>query len=277
MKLIIAGHKHHGKDTVSNIFQSLGFTVGISSWMACRIFIYQTLKEKYGYATQSDCYDDRINHRAEWYELIRAYNTPDKARLGKELFAERDIYNGIRDLEELQALRREGQFDFLIWVDASARKEPEGLDSMNVTREHADYVINNNGPIEALAAEVHKCRVWMNQELFNRRIDYQKKENYLGYLSKLSTHQELLLQKNKIAFTDICEGLNIPKEVYESAAAQAIGESFNKLNEINAKQFAPNPITPVKELTDREVFHQSSIEDKFLTLFDRVTELEKNQ
>jgi hypothetical protein len=38
-------------------------------------FLYMNdLKEKYGYADEEECYADRHNHRAEWYDAICAYN-----------------------------------------------------------------------------------------------------------------------------------------------------------------------------------------------------------
>jgi hypothetical protein len=91
-----------------------------------------------------------VNHRQEWYEQIAAYNTPDKARLAREIYAEADMYVGIRSLDEFFAVRREGLFDYAIWVDASKRLPPESAASCTVTPLQADMTLDNNGTLEQL-------------------------------------------------------------------------------------------------------------------------------
>jgi hypothetical protein len=41
------------------------------------------LKVKYGYKTSEECFEDRVNHRSEWYDMICEYNLNDKAKLAK--------------------------------------------------------------------------------------------------------------------------------------------------------------------------------------------------
>jgi hypothetical protein len=145
MKLIIFGHQRHGKDTACEYLEAeYGLTFSASSMFACRLFLYDQLRERFGYDSLDACFEDRVNHRQLWYEAIRDYNDPDRARLGKAIFAEHDVYCGIRDREEFECLKREGQFDLAVWIDASERKPPESVDSMTLTREDADLVIDNN-------------------------------------------------------------------------------------------------------------------------------------
>ncbi len=66
MNILIIGHGRHGKDTLAELIQVYtGFTFKSSSESAAEIFIYDALKEKYGYKSFIECYEDRHNHRAE--------------------------------------------------------------------------------------------------------------------------------------------------------------------------------------------------------------------
>jgi len=99
-------------------------------------------------------YADRVNHRSDWHDAIAAYNIPDPARLGKELYAEFDIYCGIRSRLELDALKKQGVVHFTIFVDALKRLPAESSDSMKLSSADADYIIDNNGTRGELDAKV---------------------------------------------------------------------------------------------------------------------------
>jgi hypothetical protein len=146
MKLIVMGYKRHGKDAVCELIKARhGKTFTSSSWFCCKKFIFDELKNIHNYDTPEECFEDRVNHRQYWYESIRNYNSKDRARLGRDIFAIHDVYCGIRDLQELDAIKAAGLVDYVIWVDASGRLPPEDLSSMNISTKHADMYINNNG------------------------------------------------------------------------------------------------------------------------------------
>jgi len=150
-KLLIIGHGRHGKDTVCDILRdNYGFRFQSSSEFCARKFIYNELKQKYGYADYGQCYADRHNHRSEWYDMIHAYCQDDYARLGRDIFAENDIYCGLRNKAEFHAMRNTGVFDHCIWVDRSDHAPPEPRDSMNLEIWMANHVIDNNGDLENL-------------------------------------------------------------------------------------------------------------------------------
>lgn len=150
MKLMILGHGRHGKDTVAEyIRDEFGFACTSSSLTAAKM-IFPKLAGKYGYATVEECFADRHNHRAEWYDLILAYNSPDKASLARLIYQTNDIYVGMRSWQELAACRNAGLFDAAIWVDRRDRCPPEAADSMTIEPWMADYIIDNNGSLEEL-------------------------------------------------------------------------------------------------------------------------------
>jgi hypothetical protein len=152
-KLLIIGNMRHGKDSLAEIFnEEFGYTFESSSQSAANIFLYDLLKDKYGYSTPEECFEDRVNHRQEWYEAICDYNKDDRARLAKGILQRSDCYVGMRDRDEIEECLKQGIFDLVIWVDASERLPNEDASSFNIDRTCADIVIENNGTYEQFKA-----------------------------------------------------------------------------------------------------------------------------
>lgn len=150
-KLLVIGHGRHGKDTVCEILANrYGYSFESSSQFCSKLFIFDMLKDQYGYKNEEECYADRHNHRAEWYNAICDYNIPDPAKLGREIFKEHDIYCGLRNKKEFHAMKNTGVFDYAIWVDRSDYLPPESKDSMSLEQWMADFTIDNNGTLEDL-------------------------------------------------------------------------------------------------------------------------------
>ncbi len=155
MKLMIVGHCRHGKDTVGEILlYSYGLKF-ISSSMACAETIMMPAFNKkfeegsgnFKYATVQECYDDRHNHRAFWFDKISEYCKDEPGRLTKLIFATNDVYCGIRSRREFHAVKNERLFDFSIFVDALDRLLPEPASSMQIEPWMCDYVLDNNGDL----------------------------------------------------------------------------------------------------------------------------------
>lgn len=152
-KLMILGYARHGKDTVADILvKHFGLKKEDSSQFAGKqVMMPYFASRGIHYASWDECYRDRVNHRQEWYEQITAYNTPDRARLAREIYTVSDMYVGIRNRSEFEAVKAERLFDYSIWVDASRRGiPPESTASNTMTKEMADHVILNDGTLEDL-------------------------------------------------------------------------------------------------------------------------------
>lgn len=156
-KYLILGNARHGKDTVAQmITDETGLSFTSSSMAAAEIFIYDELKDKYGYKCFEECFEDRMNHRKEWYELIRGYNKEDNSRLAKEILKKSDMYVGMRDHREIKKCVDDGLFDLIIGV-YDPRKSEEPKDSFNINLfEVADIIILNNGSLEKLREVIKK-------------------------------------------------------------------------------------------------------------------------
>jgi len=156
-KLLIIGNGRHGKDTVAEILRDeYQMTFKSSSLAAAEIFLYDALKDKYNYQTPEECFEDRANHRPEWYEMICDYNNLDKAKLAKSILKEADCYVGMRDRGEIVECLKQGVFELVIWVDASDRLPLEPASSFNIDKSCADIIIENNGTLEELVAKVKR-------------------------------------------------------------------------------------------------------------------------
>lgn len=157
LNILVLGHARSGKDTVSEMLRDQrGFSFTSSSWFCAENIVFPVLSPIYGYETVEDCFHDRGNHRAEWYELISQFNTPDASALGSVIFEENNIYCGLRHRTEFFALKNSGIVDLTIWVDAALRVEDEPFDSCSVEPWMADIVIDNNRDLEALERNVYQ-------------------------------------------------------------------------------------------------------------------------
>lgn len=153
-KLLVVGHGRHGKDTVCELLEHYGYTFKSSSKFCSELFIFEELKEKYGYANEEECYNDRHSHRTEWYNMIHDYCSDDLARLGRNLFANHDIYCGLRNKREFFAMQNEEIFDYAIWVDRCDHLPKEDPSSMSIEQWMCDYTIDNNGDLERFKKNV---------------------------------------------------------------------------------------------------------------------------
>jgi hypothetical protein len=146
MKILIIGKMRNGKDTLAELLNEYyGMTFKSSSEMANELFIYDKLKDKYGYNSPAECFEDRMNHREEWYLMICGYNMEDKSRLTKDIITKYDCYVGMRDLDEFNASKH--LFDLIIWVDASKRLPSKDITN-KISIDEAHIVVTNNGTFE---------------------------------------------------------------------------------------------------------------------------------
>ena len=149
MKILILGNARHGKDTLAELFnQHFGLTFMSSSQASADFFLYNQLKDKYGYTTSEECFEDRVNHRDEWYQAICDYNKDNRARLAQDILSRSNCYVGMRDKEEFNECVKQKLFDIIIWVDASKRLPLEPGTSFNINMSDADVIVENNGTFE---------------------------------------------------------------------------------------------------------------------------------
>lgn len=150
-KLLIIGHGRHGKDSFAEILRDEhGYKFTSSSEFVGAECIW----DNWGcakYDSFDAMYADRAQHRQVWFELIAAYNTPDKTKTAATMLQRGfDLYVGMRRRDELDACNAAGLFDAVVWIDRSLHCPNEPADSMELTAEDAHIVVDNNGSLDDL-------------------------------------------------------------------------------------------------------------------------------
>lgn len=149
-KIMLMGYGRHGKDTAAEYLRDrYGLKIANSSLFVAEKAVYPLLAPLYNYSSLDECYNDRHNHRQEWFEAIKAYNTPDLARMSREIFNTNDIYVGIRNADEFLAAKEQKVFEHSVWIDAEKRIGTKESDlSCTVKPEMAQTIVNNNSAVE---------------------------------------------------------------------------------------------------------------------------------
>lgn len=158
-KFLIIGHGRHGKDTVAELMSKYwGLRFQSSSMAACEIFIYNQLRTwGHDYQSLEECFEDRVNNRELWKDLITRYNTPDKSRLCREILHRNgnDAYVGMRCQQEYEASKP--LFSKIFWVDACERMPPDP--TMGIAKSPEMYNIDNNGNLYDLQVLIRSCSI----------------------------------------------------------------------------------------------------------------------
>lgn len=154
LKIIIMGYGRHGKDTVAQILHDkYGLKFKSSSEFIGERAVWPLMKYS-RYMTFKECFEDRHNHRKLWHDAIKEYNKDDKAKLGKELFQEFDLYVGLRSKEELEALKDWNKDIVTIWVDRNLHCPREDENSCTVSHTDCTFYLDNNHTLEELENQI---------------------------------------------------------------------------------------------------------------------------
>lgn len=184
-RLLIIGHGRHGKDTVAAIMANvMQLKFSSSSHFVAEKCIWEMWgKERYN--SFEAMFDDRVNYRSTWKDLILAWNTPDRTRTAVTMLSEgNDMYVGMRSRLEFEANMQNETFDHVIWVDASKRLPPEGSDSMELTIDDADIVIDNNEDgTTHLIEKIHQLADRLHHEGFSvgipRELEHPQEDAFM--------------------------------------------------------------------------------------------------
>lgn len=131
--ILILGSGQHGKDTFAELLVKYNPNLSFesSSW-AIADKLFADFAPIYGYLTVEECYEDRANHRDEWFKWISNFNTPDKTALARLILSKNNIYVGLRNKKEYEACVEAYIFNHIFWVDALNRLPPEPESSFNI-------------------------------------------------------------------------------------------------------------------------------------------------
>ena len=180
MKLLIIGHARHGKTEAAKILKrERGLQFQDSSKAAAEIFLYDLLKDKYGYKDFEECYEDRVNHRQEWFENICLFNKEDPARLAKEIMKDADIYCGMRSNVEIQKCIEDKVFDHIINIynPHLPKEESESFDiDFNALPQR--YTIYNDSDLDTLKTRLMELHMKLNIIELQKELKERIGENF---------------------------------------------------------------------------------------------------
>lgn len=145
-KILILGHGRHGKDTAAEYLRDKYGLSFVSSSYACAEILKPVLDLIFGEHTVEEHFNERHDHRELWKRLISLYNAADATALTKLILSKNDMYVGMRSLREFEHAAE--LFGHILWIDASARKDPDP--TMQISYTKGMYGIDNNGPIRQL-------------------------------------------------------------------------------------------------------------------------------
>lgn len=151
MKILILGESRHGKDALAEYITQYSGLKFKSSSVAASEAIFEQLNAEVGgiYNNPLQAFEDRQRYKHIWKRLITEYNTPDKARLCREILAEADIYVGMRCAEEYAASRE--LFDLVLFVYAGERVGYPPTTTMDIKYDPLTMLsIDNNSTKENL-------------------------------------------------------------------------------------------------------------------------------
>jgi len=124
MKILILGHKGHGKTTIS---RKLALSLGLN-YIDTSLYIQNKVIKPYlkfaGYTKEdiNNIINNKDDHRRLFYHIIAAYANP-RDRLIKEVLSISDIYTGLRSNSEYEASKY--LFDHIIYVRRDNMKETD--------------------------------------------------------------------------------------------------------------------------------------------------------
>ena len=171
-KLLVIGESGHGKDEFCKILaEQYNFRFESASRLACDLCVFDKLKIKYKYKSIDECFNDRRNHIKEWVDIIAKYNTPDKAKLAKEVMKLSDIYCGVRKRNEFNAMC--DLFDIIIYIDASKRLGLAKKSYVEVAKHDANFTVYNNGSLKEFVQSTKRAyaRIMQIYEAKNVQIN----------------------------------------------------------------------------------------------------------
>lgn len=152
-KFMVIGKGGCGKDELA---RASGLSFASSSEIALEKVVRPYIRDnpdtkfarEFAKASDADLFNARGAWRETWRDIIRAYNTPDPARLARDIFSKNAVYCGCRTRYEFEAIRSEFPISLVIWVVRPGYNSDDTTCELNES--DADMLATNNGTLDDL-------------------------------------------------------------------------------------------------------------------------------
>ncbi|MFO0843290.1 MAG: hypothetical protein U0797_12985 [Gemmataceae bacterium] len=133
-RVMFVGHSGAGKDTACRL---LADVTGLRFAGTTSDYLAKYVADRLG-ATVEQAYRTRHANRGVWHEVANEVGMLRPGRLVRESLEHADITGGARKAEEVEACRREGLIDLVVWV-ANGRVRPGP--TLTIGPEDCDVVV----------------------------------------------------------------------------------------------------------------------------------------
>ena len=164
-KIAILGYSDAGKDTMAEILRDwYGYKYTQATRFILEKFLWGQFSLYGKYETFDEAYEDRINCRQLWYDMICEINKENPATIANAIYAESDIYCGIRSCKELEAAY--DTIDRIYWINCGERI-----------------------PIESGSNDIHADLLYKDAKWRNKLVILQNHESLMKF--KVNIYKEM--------------------------------------------------------------------------------------
>lgn len=157
-KILFVGHGQAGKDTACEYLEKITGLINagttskyLAKYVASELNI--SIEEAYNRRRESE------EMRIFWYEIGNKVRKDNPALLVREAFNYGDISGGVRDIEEILAVKKEKICDIIVWIENKrVKKDP----TLNFNSKEADIVIENNWSLEEFYERIERLAKFAN-------------------------------------------------------------------------------------------------------------------
>lgn len=148
LRLAICGPSRCGKDSAALYLRD---RYGMVYWGSTSRVILPHVAQRLGISEET-AYANRHAHADLWFAVGNELRRDDRAALARHVLARGDLCVGVRDHDEMEAVRDEGLCDLSIWLDRPGRRDP----TMRYGPELCDVTILNHGSLDHLYARLDR-------------------------------------------------------------------------------------------------------------------------
>jgi hypothetical protein len=147
--IVFCGHGRCGKDTATTFFKANYPAAGNAKNVSQAVLPFMVAALK---APVDQLIAERHQHREFWFNFCNALREDNPALLVELTTADCFVYGGIRAAIELEAARKAGLADLVVWIEREVLPDP----TLEYSKDDCDVIIENNGSLSDFYRRLRK-------------------------------------------------------------------------------------------------------------------------